>query len=315
MKYRFFSALNTWVSEIALGTWGLDHSKWGQHDSKEVRMAHCAAHELGVNFIDTAAAYGDAESIIGNNLKYLKINDFIIATKIAPLVTKLYPVRIEQAFPKTHIIESTHTSLRNLNRDYIDLQQLHIWDPNWVTQLEWLEALLSLKQSGKIRSIGVSIYDHAPDTVMELVKLGLIDSVQLHYNIFDQSPSDFLFNLCLQNQVSVIVRSPLYEGVLSGHYNLNSKFEENDWRLNFFAGGHWEECNERVDHLKEKFPTSKSDFAGFSLKFALSHPAVTTVAVGMRSVKHVFNNCRASSDFLLSPSLLKQLREHSWMAP
>lgn len=317
MHYRNFTRLNRPVSEITIGTWGLDAQSWGAFDEKDIYRTFAAARELGVNSIDTAAAYGEgyAEHLIGRIIRDLSWNDVFVATKIQPLITLMTPIHADQAFPGQYIIESTEQSLRNLGVDHIPLQQLHVWDPSWLGQGDWMNAMFHLKQQGKIGAIGISLFDHAPDTALEIVSTGYIDSVQLIYNIFDQSPATELFNLCLRMGVSVIVRSPLYEGILSGQYEKGHSFAETDWRHSFFAGGHLDECIDRVEKIYAEQPgINKENISQYALRFALSHPAVTTVAVGMRSPGHVWKNCKASSDWLLSPAELERIKQYDWMS-
>lgn len=313
MKYRFFHGLDTHISEIAIGTWGLDTSKWPAYDFKELVRAYALAFELGVNYIDTARGYLGAEQTINKVLKEIGIQDIIVATKIAPVIDLPYPISASQAFPYDHIIQSTDDSLRALNRDTIDLQQFHIWDPTWVSETSWLDAVDRLKRAGKIRAFGVSLYDHAPETAVQLVQTGLVDSIQLLYNIFDQSPSFHLFNVCLQDKVSVIVRSPLYEGILSGKVKPGFKFDSKDWRNLFFSGKHLTESLSRAEVVKEEF-VDKYTLADLSLKFCLSHPAVSTVLVGMRTADHVWSNCQSSGNILLTPKDISQIKKHNWMS-
>ena len=104
-----------------------------------------------------------------------------------------------------------------MNRDYIDLQQFHVWNDKWAEQDEWKEAVLKLKQDGKVRFFGISINDHQAENGIEAGKTGLIDSFQVIFNIFDQSPADKLLPFCLKNQISVIARVPFDEGSLTGN--------------------------------------------------------------------------------------------------
>ena len=159
------------------------------------------------------------------------------------------------------------------------------------------------------------MFDHAPDTALEIVSSGYIDSVQLIYNIFDQSPAVELFDLCRRMGVSVIVRSPLYEGMLSGKYTKEHQFPETDWRHSFFSGGHLEECIDRVEKIREENPNIQAaNMSDYAIRFALSHPAVTTVAVGMRSAGHVWENCKASSAELLTPDEVETMKKYDWMS-
>lgn len=316
MNYRHIKQLNFDISEISLGTWGLDSSFWGDYDVREIYKAYFTAKELGINSIDTAAAYGnrDAEKLLGNIIKEFNWEDVFIGTKIQPLVSAITPLHPDQAFPRQYIIKSTEESLKCLGIESLPLQQLHTWDDTWLGSGEWLETMYDLKREGKIRSIGVSIRDHAADSAIGIIESGYIDFVQLIYNIFDQSASDKLFKLCLDKNVNVIVRSPLYEGVFSGKLNRNQVFPDSDWRNGFFSGGHLEECLDRVDEIYKNVSfINKDNIAEYAIKFSLSHPAVKTVAVGMRNSNHVWENSKASSDFLLSDYEISKLKPYSWL--
>ena len=286
---------------------------WNNYDEKSIYSAFEAARIQGVNFIDTAQAYKGAEKLIGKIVKNLKWDDVIIGTKIAPKISPIYPVRANQAYPAEYIISETEKSLINLGVDQIPLLQLHTWDESWITENEWLETLIMLKKQGKIGSIGLSLIDHGADTAIEIVKSGYIDSIQVLYNLFDQSANNKLLDECLLNSVSVIARSVLYEGIFSGKIKPNHKFDDNDWRKDYFSGGHLEECLNRLELIYSD-KVSLENILPYAIRFALSHPAITTAIIGMRSVSHVWENSKISDGLLLLPNELEELKSHSWLA-
>src|SRR5262249_25601446 len=156
----------------------------------------------------TALAYGDghSEQLVGRIVREA-LQKVYVATKVPPK-NRIWPAQpgigIEKVFPYDYIIQCTEQSLRNLGLETIDVQQLHVWNPKWIDRDEWRRAFADLKSSGKVRAAGVSINDHSPDTALELIETGLIDTVQVIYNIFDQSPEEKLFPLCEKRNIGVL---------------------------------------------------------------------------------------------------------------
>jgi aryl-alcohol dehydrogenase-like predicted oxidoreductase len=241
MLYRKFGRTGIQVSEVSYGAWGIGGAQWLGGQDDESLTALRRAIELGLNFIDTALAYGDghSEQLVGRIARESKTRVYV-ATKVPPK-NLLWPARpgigIDQVFPYDYVISSTEQSLKNLGLDAIDLQQFHVWNKEWIAREEWRRAFEDLKKSGKVRSVGVSINDHDPDSALELINTGLIDTVQVIYNIFDQSPERKLFPLCIQKDIGVIVRVPLDEGSLTGAIREDTKFPPGDFRELYFKGG------------------------------------------------------------------------------
>src|SRR5580700_4928818 len=208
MNYRTLGKTGLTISEVGYGAWGIGKSGWiGASDAESVKALHRAI-DLGLNFIDTALAYGEghSEQLVGQVVRAAGRRIYV-ATKVPPK-NQLWPARpgigIEQVFPYDYILRSTETSLKNLGVETIDLQQLHVWNPEWLARDEWRRALEELKRSGKVRMVGISINDYQPDSALEIIRTGLIDSVQVIYNIFDQSPARNLFPLTLEHNIGVI---------------------------------------------------------------------------------------------------------------
>ena len=124
---------------------------------------------------------------------------------------------------------------------------MHVWNPDWIDRDEWRRAFEDLKTSGKVRAVGVSINDHQPDTAIELIETGLIDTVQVIYNIFDQTPEAHLFPACLEHNIGVLARVPFDEGSLTGRINEKTTFPEGDFRNCYFSGDRKQQVVERVD--------------------------------------------------------------------
>ncbi|MBI4218198.1 MAG: aldo/keto reductase, partial [Elusimicrobia bacterium] len=284
MRYRTLGKTNIEVSEIGFGAWAIGGGMWGESNDTVSLNALRKAIDLGVNFVDTAAVYGKghSEQLIGKVYRERK-GKFSIATKIPPKNWQ-WPARhntpIREAFPSLWVRECTEKSLRNLNLDCVDIQQLHVWSPQWVHQTEWYESLMKLKQEGKIRFIGVSLNDHEPNEALDLVKSGMVDTVQVIYNVFDQSPEDQLLPLCKKKNVGVIARVPLDEGSLSGKFTLETQFSPEDWRKDYFTPHLLRETVERVSKLNFLVREEVKSLAVGALKFCLSNPSVSTVIPG-----------------------------------
>jgi aryl-alcohol dehydrogenase-like predicted oxidoreductase len=239
----------------------------------------------------------------------------VVATKV-PLKSPDWPpkpgVSARQAFPADWIARHTEQSLRNLETDCLDIQQLHVWRDEWIHETEWKEAVGALKKKGKIRFFGVSLIDHQPETALELVRSGLADTVQVIYNIFDQSPEEHLFALCRELNVGVIARVPFDEGSLTGTFTPGMMFPRGSFQASYFRGDRLRETCERIDRLKPILGDEPANLPQLALKFCLSHPAVSTVIPGMRRPEHVAANCAASDGRPLPARTLEALKAHAW---
>ena len=314
MRYRTLGRTGWEVSEIGFGAWGIGKHMWvGADDEESLRALHRAADQ-GVNFIDTALAYGDgySEKLVGRFVKE-RSERIYVATKVPPK-NQIWPAKgtLDEVFPPSYVIECAETSLSNLGVDSIDLLQLHVWDARWFADPRWFEPLDSLRRQGKIRYFGISINDHDPDSALEIVGSGKIDTVQVIYNIFDQKPEDRLFPLCQQKNVGVIARVPFDEGALTGSISPDTVFPAGDWRNSYFRGDRKREVHDRVQKLKGLLDTEAGTLPDLALKFCLHHPAVSSVIPGMRKTSHVDSNIAVTNAPPLSARLVERLREHRW---
>jgi aryl-alcohol dehydrogenase-like predicted oxidoreductase len=301
---------------MGYGAWGIGGKQWlGRTDDDSVQAVR-RAFELGLKFVDTALAYGDghSEQIVGQVVREWNKNIYV-ATKVPPKNQQwpaLAGIGIESVFPYQHIIESTEQSLRNLGLETIDLQQLHVWNSEWTGREEWRRAFEDLKRSGKVRAVGISINEHQPDSALEVIRTGLIDTVQVIYNIFDQSASHNLFPLCMQRKIGVLARVPLDEGALTGMIDEQARFEESEFRAMYFRGDRKRQVVEHVERLKQDLAGVEGSLAEIALRFCLSHPAVTAVIPGMRSIRNVEANCALSDKGPLDKETLEVLKRHVW---
>lgn len=317
MQYRILGRTGIKVSEIGFGCWGMGGG-WGPLNDKEALNSMQMALEKGVNFFDTALAYGNghSEKLVSEISRPKGPHDpVIIATKIPPNNWQ-WPARhdvpIQEVFPKKWIIECTEKSLKNLKTECLELQQFHVWSDSWAHEEEWKETISSLKKQGKIKYIGVSINDNDPDSALKVIGTGLIDTVQVIYNIFDQSPEDKLFPLCKKMNIGVIVRVPLDEGGLSGKLTPEIEFHRKDWRRDYFKGENLIETCRRAEAFQFLIRDEIKTLAQGALKFCLSHPAVSTVIAGMRKASHVQENCSVSDGKYLRSEELVKLKSHIW---
>ena len=317
MNYRKLGNTGMEVSEIGYGAWGIGGKQWLGGNDETSLVALRRSIELGLNFIDTALAYneGHSEMLVGKVLRDAQAKVFV-ATKIPPK-NRIWPAKpgvpVEEVFPYDYVIESTETSLKNLGVERIDLQQLHVWNPIWFLQDEWRRAVEELKKSGKIRAFGVSINDHQPESALDLVASNSVDTVQVIYNVFEQSPERWLFPACLAHGVGVLARVPLDEGSLTGTLTAETKFEEGDFRAWYFRDGRLDEVLPRVAELDAATAAMAGSLAQRSLRFCLSHPAVSTAIPGMRSLRSVDANCAVSALGPLSAPELSVMRRHVWL--
>jgi aryl-alcohol dehydrogenase-like predicted oxidoreductase len=317
MNYRTLGKTGLQISEVGYGAWGIGKTSWiGASDDESIQALDRAIH-LGLNFIDTALGYGNghSERIVGQVIR-AHSEPIYVATKIPPMNSQ-WParagVRAEETFPAQHVISSTETSLRNLGLDTIDVQQFHVWSDEWVGQGDWLEGVRKLKEQGKIRFFGVSINDHQPNNAIKLIETGVVDTVQVIYNIFDQSPEDQLLSICEKFNVGVIVRVPLDEGGLTGRITPETTFEEEDFRNAYFRGDRKQEVYDRVLKIASDLHISVDDLAEYSLRYILSHSAVSTVIPGMRSIRNVERNMQVSDGRTLTHEQLHILKSHRWI--
>jgi len=303
------------VSEVGFGAWGIGGRIWQDSDDHASLEALARAFELGVNFVDTALIYGQghSERLIAKALRG-RGDSIHVATKMPPK-NMIWPPRpgipLREAFPLRHVKKCTDESLRNLGRDSIDLQQFHVWNSEWANDDDLNEAIEWLKGKGKARFVGISANDHQPASVISTLRTGLIDCVQVIYNIFDLSAADELFPVCQQFDVGVIARVPFDEGSLTGTITPETTFRAEDWRSRYFAGGRKQEVWERVQALRRDLG-EEEPLARTALRFCLSHPAVSTVIPGMRKPIHVEENAAASAAGPHSPATLAILARHRW---
>jgi aryl-alcohol dehydrogenase-like predicted oxidoreductase len=168
-----------------------------------------------------------------------------------------------------------------------------------------------LKEEGKIRAVGISVNRWEPNNSLSTLKTGMIDAVQVIYNIFDQAPDDKLFPLCDKLQVAIIARVPFDEGTLTGNITKKTTFLEGDWRATYFVPENLESSAEHADKLRSLVPEGMT-MSQMALRFILCNNTVSTIIPGMRKPHHVRENMETSDGKGLSKNLLSQLKNHRW---
>jgi aryl-alcohol dehydrogenase-like predicted oxidoreductase len=314
MNYRRFGRTDWQVSEIGYGMWGM--GGWTGSDDQESLQSLQRAVDLGCNFFDTAWAYGEgkSEGLLGELVRANPQKRLYTATKIPPK-NGAWPSRsefsLDDTFPPDYIEQRVHESLEHAGLSGFDLIQFHVWEDAWVEDDRWARKIDELRSQGLLSAVGISINRWEPSNGVAAVRSGLIDSVQVIYNIFDQNPEDELFPACAEMDVAVIARVPFDEGTLTGTLTKDSTWPEGDWRNIYFVPENLIPSVDRAEKLKALLPTGMT-LPSLALRFILSNPIVSTIIPGMRKLRHVKSNLAASAAGSLPQELIAELRLHRW---
>jgi aryl-alcohol dehydrogenase-like predicted oxidoreductase len=314
MRYRRFGRLDWKVSEVGYGMWGI--GGWAGADDEESFRSLQRAVDLGCNFFDTAWAYGDgrSEKLLGKLVRANPGKRLYTATKIPPKNLE-WPSRreysLDDCFPPDHIKEYVNKSLENLGLDSLDLIQFHTWEDEWEEDHRWVKAIEELRSQGMIHAVGISINRWEAWNGVRAVRSGLVDAVQVIYNIFDQNPEDDLFPACKEMDVAIIARVPFDEGTLTGTLTKESTWPAGDWRNTYFVPENLQASVEHAEALKPVVPKDMT-MPEMALRFILDNPLVSTVIPGMRKTAHVEANLAVSDAPSLTQDLHAQLKSHRW---
>lgn len=310
MQFRHLGGTGLDISELTLGTSALAAA--ARSDVAEAGAMVALALDRGVNAIELDAGDGAAAALLGEILRRENARDRVhVLVRATSLVAFDLPsphVPVQDAYPGRHLRAETEALLVTLGVERLALQQLHAWCPEWQHEGDWLETLERLREEGKIAGFGVSLFDHDVAAGFEIVTSERIASVQAMYNVFDPGPARALLPLCRKHDMGVIARAPLYYGALGGRLD----FSPDDWRNDYFFDEHRRETGERVERLQAVNPPDQS-LADMALRFCLSHPAVSTVAVGMRNRAQLETNLQAVLAGPLDPDICAALAEHAWL--
>lgn len=314
MNTRKFGRTGWQVSDIGYGMWGM--AGWQDSNDEESMRSLQLSVDLGCTFFDTAWGYGEGKSevFLGQLLKANPDRKLYAASKIPPKNFS-WPSRreftLDDCFPPDHIEEYLNLSLENLGRSSLDLIQFHTWEDSWLEDDRLAKSISDIKSQGLAKAVGISINRWETWNGLAAVKSGLIDSVQVIYNIFDQNPVDQLFPLCQENDVAVIARVPFDEGTLTGNINMESTWPDDDWRSSYFVDENLKSSVEHADLLRPIVPAEMT-LPEMALRFCISDPRVSTVIPGMRKERNVRSNMACSEKGALGLELLQTLSEHRW---
>ena len=314
MRHRTFGRLGWPVSEIGYGMWGM--SGWTGSDDDQSRVALNEAVTLGCNFFDTAWGYGKghSERLLGELVRAHPNTRLYTASKIPPKNMQ-WPSRrgmtLDEVFPPDHIEEFAERTMRNLGIPTLDLLQFHVWEDAWAHDDRWWRAMSSLRDQKIIGGIGVSVNRWEPSNVLDTLRTGHVDAVQVIYNIFDQSPEDELLPLCKELDIAVIARVPFDEGSLTGTMTERTRFPDGDFRSIYFGPENLGPTLARVDALRRDVPADTT-IPELSLRFILADERVSAVIPGMRSIEHVRANIAASDAPPLEREVHDRMRAHRW---
>ena len=314
MKYRKLGRTGFEVSDIGYGLWGM--SGWSGSDDSESLSSMQLSVDLGCNFFDTAWAYGDGKSdgLLGEIMRRNTGKRLYAASKIPPgnLQWPALPsYKYSDVFSPQHVFQYADQIRKQLRVDTIDVLQFHVWTDKWTDEPDFRSTVEKLKRDGIIRFFGLSINRWEPENGIKALRTGLVDAVQVIYNIFDQAPEDELFPVCQELNIGVIARVPFDEGSLGGKMTLETRFPKDDWRSGYFGPENLRNTIERVDRLKEIVPKGMT-LPEMAFRFILSHPAVSTTIPGMRKREHVERNIATSDAGPLDKNLLAELKKHRW---
>jgi aryl-alcohol dehydrogenase-like predicted oxidoreductase len=294
--------------------WGM--GSWTGSRDEESFEALQRAVDLGCNFFDTAWAYGEgrSEALLGQLVKANPDKRLYTATKVPPK-NREWPSRrqfsLDDCYPPDHIEDYVHSSLKNASLDSFDLVQFHTWEDQWLADNRWHKKIDDLRRQGIVHAIGISLNRWEPSNGVKTVRSGLVDAVQVIYNIFDQNPEDELLPSCREMNVAVIARVPFDEGTLTGLLTKESRWPEGDWRNTYFTPENLDASVERAERLKPLVPEGMT-MAEMALRFILNNSDVSTIIPGMRRARHVEANIAASDRGPLDESLHSELRLHRW---
>jgi aryl-alcohol dehydrogenase-like predicted oxidoreductase len=314
MKYRKLGRTGFEVSEMAQGLWGM--SGWSGSNDQESLGAMQSAIDMGCNFFDTAWAYGEgkSDSMLGEIMHRNPKKRIYDASKIPPANDRwpaLPSYKYQDVFSPEHVFKYADLIRKKLGVESIDVLQFHVWDDGWANEADFHATVEKLKDGGWIRYFGLSLNRWEPENGIKALHTGLVDVVQVIYNIFDQAPEDKLFPLCQELNIGVIARVPLDEGSLGGKMTLETRFPKDDWRALYFGPENLSNTIERVEKLKKIVPAGMT-LPEMAMRFVLSHPAVSTTIPGMRKPDHVRQNIAASNSGPLDKGLLAELKKHRW---
>ena len=309
MDTRRFGSTSLRVSPIAFGAMRIS----ADADGTSSVLRH--ALERGVTLVDTARNYGESEAIVGRTIREWHGPRPTIATKVKPrdISNWRFYVDVETQFTPASIVESVETSLRTLGVETIDVVQLHQWYDRWTDRDEWRRTLESLRMQGKVRFIGVSAQDHEHDAVLRVVADRRVDAVQLVLNAFESRALVSVVPLCEERGVGVIARCLFdHSGALAGGASRESLAR--DVKLANASPEIVTEYLRRIARLHDDARSAGMDLVELSVRFALSRPGVSTIAISLATPPQVDQVVGAAAKGPLADDVFERIcREHVWV--
>ena len=309
------------LSEIGLGTWAIGGGEWGMgwgaQDEKDSIASILEGLSEGINWIDTAHAYGFgvAETSVGKALKEFKDDNVIVATKCGVLPEE--DGKPKRFISRETILEEVDQSLRRLRRDWIDLYQIH-WPFPVENLTEAWETLIELKTIGKIRWAGVcNCWETELD---ELQKVSPVTSNQPMYSMLDRKIEDKVLPWCETNNTGVLVYSPMHSGILTGKVSAEwlESLPENDWRKHktdhpVVSPLHTEDGLQAFLILQEELRSiaqrNNMSVGQLAVSWALRRKEITSAIVGARKPGQIIETVQ-SAEKILSTEEEKIIMNH-----
>ena len=316
MKYNQLGNTGMKISECSLGTWAIG-GDWGQRDDKEALRAVAVAIEAGVNFFDTADVYGSghSEELLAEATKGRE-DSIYIGTKFIRMGDITDPANYSEAQIRTYL----ENSLKRLNREQIDLFQVHCAPFSILKETDLFPILDKLKKEGKIRAYGVSV--ETVDEGLFVLDQSNASALQVIFNVLRQKPQDVLFPKAKEQNVGILARVPLASGLLTGKYTTDTIFASDDHRhynrdgqafnVGETFGGLPFQTGVELANEVAWIAEGRGSLARASLKWILENDAVTSVIPGFRNVKQVQDNLAAVNEKGYTTDELARLEEFYW---
>jgi aryl-alcohol dehydrogenase-like predicted oxidoreductase len=320
MNYRGFGKHAVQTSEIGFGAWAIGGS-WGAQSDTDSLAALNRALDLGCNFIDTAAGYGNgrSEKIIAQVLRERraagKKEKIFVATKTPPADGTWPPSpydRAEERYSEKYLRDNLAVRCANLGVEKIDLLQLHTWTRAWNRNPTPFKILRQLQREGRLGLIGISTPEQDQNSVIDLMRGGWVDSVQVIYNLFEQEPAAELLEVAKECGVGIIVRVVFDEGVLTGKFTSATKFAPDDFRAKYFEGDRLSRAIAHAAEIEKDLAGTGYSMPQAAIKWVLAHPAVSVVIPGIRTLAQAEANCGVSDLPAMPIPLVEKLRRNNW---
>ena len=303
MKMQKLGSQGPEISVVGFGAWEAGGGIWGEVPDDQTIEAMRAAVDAGITWIDTAEVYGKgrSEELVGKALQDL---DALVFTKVAPQGAG-------SGFRPEQVKEAARKSLERLQRDVIDVYQLHWPDSSIPVEDTW-GAMAELVDEGSVRYIGVSNFDR--ELIERCERIRHVDSLQPHFSMLHQAGRHRFFPFCKENGTGIVAYGPLAGSLLTGAITMETEFDDSDWRSGktagqagyfkeFFAPGIKERNLEKVDRLKKIAGRLDASMAQLALAWVFHQTGVTGAIAGSRSPKHVRDNAAAGTITLSSDDL------------